>query len=203
MWDWTWRRFDARLPWVRHAALGVPAVPLVKEQDGEVVLGPLDDGDGGGAGDRRIEVDRARFGRTRGDEHELQIPDRSAVELIDGRQTGRSDDDRASSHFRQLVLDLGRRALGVERNGHHPGTEYSEPGPNEAIVRPAHDPHPIARSESEAAQRPAARGHLGAEASVADARAADDERRMTVGMLLDDRGQVHARSSARWVRDDR
>ena len=161
--------FERRLPCVSIAAFGKPAVPLVKAVDEQHTT-------------RDVDVV--------GDNAELERGKPGSIESRQRGEPGGSDDDGSRTDLAELVLELARRAGGIERNGDEAGAERGEVRRDEVPVGAAQDADTIAGLEAEADEPRSKARDLLTQRLVGGRAAAAEQRHVVVGMSVENAGQV-------------
>jgi hypothetical protein len=169
--------------------------PTREQEGGQVALTTLDDGDLAETVSEAVEVPSVIELGAGWNHHVLQVGQRGAIETLDGGQPGRADDHGSGAHHSQLSRDLSGRALGVQGHPDQAGSQHSEPGPDEAVVRAAQDPDPVAGGEAEPDETGPHPSDLGPQPPVPDPVVRHHQSGVAVGVLVDDGGQVHSGSS--------
>ena len=194
-WSWHCSRFETRLPWVSMAAFGEPAVPLVKMRTARSLAVALHHRDRV-SGQQVVEPHHPAVLAALARDHVLQGRQAGAVERGHGRLAARPGDHGAGADGRELTLDLGQRARGVQRHGHEPGAEDGQVRHDEVPVVGGHDADAVAGLEAQRRQTASQAGHLTAQVAVGRGLAAGQQGHRRVRVGVDDRGQVHLGQSS-------
>ena len=185
-------RLASRLPCVSIAAFGRAGGAAREDEDGEVVVGPLDDRHGR-AGQAVVEQQRRRRARPAGWRSRARAPAARpgrrwpSVPMPFGPGDHRAGADRRPSSR----VTSGARAAGVDRHGHAPGAEHGEVRHDEVPVVGHDDRDAVARLEAQPDEPAPQAGDLLAQLAVGRGAAARDQRDRVGGVGLDDRRQVH------------
>ena len=177
------------------AAFGEPAVPLVKMRTARSLAAALHHRDRVG-GQQVVEPHHPAVLAALARDHVLQGRQLGAVERGHGRLAARPGDHGAGADGRELTLDLGQRARGVQRHGHEPGAEDGQVRHDEVPVVGGHDADAVAGLEAQRRQTAPQARHLTAQVAVGRGLAARQQGHRRVGVGVDDRGQVHLGQSS-------
>ena len=151
----------SRLPWLSIAARGAPAVPLVNISTAKVVGLDVDDVDGVGVDELGEVADRPRHRWARWRSRGAPSRHRGAVDSVHAAAAAGSTTTTLAPTVAISLLDLGRRALRVERNGDRAEAEHREVRLDEVQPVAAQQGDAIAAPDTEAGQATADAGRPG------------------------------------------
>src|SRR4029079_16813691 len=130
-----------------------------EHQHGQIVGVTVDDG---GRVGREQVVEHDRPGQVDADrlDDDLEVGQLGPVDVGEGLRRGRGHHDGARAGAAELVLQLGRRRLRVERHHHQAGTEAGEVPGHEVPVVAGQQRDAVARLEAQAGQSTAEGSYL-------------------------------------------
>ena len=158
-----------------HRGLRCAGGAASEHQAGEIAIGALDHRGGLDGLSQHVKVDGVGQTDPRRAQHMLEGRHDRPIDLLEDSDTRWPGDHGFGPDLSEFTLDLGSRALRVERHGDHPRTEDAEPGANETKVGRAQDRDPVTRFKSERDENPARLLDLGGQLPVGDAVAAGDD----------------------------